>query len=82
MSAREELHRIIDLLSDTDLPAALELLERLHESPDDGFLRTLVTAPEDDEELTAEEHASLDRAWDEAQRGEIKPWLEVRSRLG
>lgn len=83
MSTREQLHQMVDLIPDDELKVAHRLLERLRDTPqDDPVLQTLVTAPEDPESLTADEEAALDRAIDEARRGETKPWAEVRSRIG
>ncbi len=82
MSAREQLHRLIDLLADAELPPALRVLESLHDArEEDPWLHALLTAPEDDEPETPQEHAALDRAMEEARRGETKSWEEIRGNL-
>ena len=73
MSAREQLHRLIDLLGEAELPPALRVLESLHASRrEDPLLHALLTAAEDDETLTSEEQAALDRATQEARQGETR----------
>jgi hypothetical protein len=49
--------------------------------PDDPTLHAPLTAPEDDEPLSSEEQSALDRAVEEARRGETTPWEQVRGRL-
>ena len=56
---------------------------RLEQPPGDApngdeITRILMTAPEADEPFTPEEEDSLERAREEARRGETKPWPEVR----
>jgi hypothetical protein len=82
MSAREQLHRLIDLLADAELPPVLRVLESLQSTRnDDPLLHALLIAAEDDEPLSSEEQTALDRALEEARRGETRPWEEVRGSL-
>jgi len=48
----------------------------------DPVLRAFLSAPEDDEPLTAEEEAAIREAEEEIARGEGRPWEEVQARLG
>jgi hypothetical protein len=83
MSARERLHQVVDLLADSDLPAALRVLEHLRGArPDDPVRQVLMGVSEDDQRLSSEEEAALDRALEEIGRGETKSWQEVRQGLG
>ena len=83
MSTRKQLHQIVDRIPDDELKVALRFLEYLRDVPHgDVMMETLMAAPEDPEPLSADEEASLDRAVDEARRGETTPWAAVRSRIG
>ena len=55
MTTKEALHRLIDDLLDHEVDTAGELLQSLR----DPVLRSLLTAPDDDEPLTDEEAAAL-----------------------
>ena len=82
MSIREQLHRLVDVLPEAEAGAALRFLEYLRDAPNgDEVTRILMTAPEVDEPFTDEEEASLERALEEARRGETKPWPDVRMML-
>ena len=82
MSIREQLHRLVDVLPEAEAGAALRFLEYLRDAPNgDEVTRILMTAPEVDEPFTDEEEASLERALEEARRGETKPWPAVRMML-
>ena len=79
MSIRDQLHRLVDVLPEAETGAALRFLEYLRDAPNgDEITRILMTAPEADEPFTPEEEDSLERAREEARRGETKPWPEVR----
>ena len=49
MTIKEDLHRLVDELPKKELPVAKRYLEYLR-NMGDPFLRTLMEAPEDDEE--------------------------------
>jgi len=82
VGAREELHRLVDLLPDAQEERARRLLRALIEKTGDPFLIALATAPDDDEPSTPAEDASADEAWRAYQRGEGRPWQDVRRELG
>jgi hypothetical protein len=62
VTTREQLHAIVDELSDDLLPSAAESLELLRREKARAFWEAMENAPEDDEELTDEELAQLDAA--------------------
>ena len=72
IESRETLHRLVNRLPDGELRAAQRYLEFLvaDRSDDDPLLRALDAAPEDDEELSAEEEARMSAAYDRFARGE------------
>ena len=73
---REELHKLVDLISDSDVPTARKILRAL---ADPAWLATL-TAPLDDEPETEEERAEVDAARRETGRG--TPHEEVLREFG
>jgi hypothetical protein len=75
---REDLHRLIDALPDSEVSTARHVLEYLRLRGHDRVLRTLVEAPADDELTTPEEDQAADAAWQEYLRGEGRPWEAVR----
>ncbi|HEU5423869.1 MAG TPA: hypothetical protein VFU72_10045 [Nitrolancea sp.] len=77
---RDDLHHFIDQLSDEDLRlAAGVLLTLLAER--DPLLAALLVAPEDDEPLTPDELAAIERSRAELDRGASVPWEQVRREL-
>lgn len=83
MSARERLHRVVELLPEDEVEAALRFVESLHDTQrGDEFTRVLMEAPEDDEPLSPDEISRLDRAAEEARKGQTIPWEEVRRQIG
>ena len=83
MTTREQLHRIVELLPDSEVKAALRFVEYLRDTRrSDEVARMLMNAAEDDEPLTPEEADSLERAAEEARSGQTVPWEEVRRQIG
>ena len=72
IDARESLHDLIDHLPEGELHAARRFLEFLvaDQTHDDPLIRALAAAPDDDEELSAEEEARMSAAYDRFARGE------------
>ncbi len=61
---QDELRNQIDRLLESDhLEEAERLIEQLEQVTAEAFLERLNAAPIDDEPVTAEQRASLDRAW-------------------
>ena len=71
IDARETLHHLVDRLPEGELRAARRFLEFLvaDQPGDEPLLRVLDSAPDDDEELSAEEEAKMSAAYDRFARG-------------
>ena len=69
MTTKEALHRLIDELPDDTLPAVERYLVSVR---DDPVLRSLMAAPEEDEELSPDEEARMVAAWERHARGEAR----------
>lgn len=80
-STKEQLHRLVDELPQSELHAARRFLEYLRNMRSDPVLRALMEAPEDDEPETPEERAAVREAWQEYLRGQARSWEKVRKEL-
>lgn len=80
-SLKEKLHRLIDDLPASELPAAERFLEYLRDRPGDPVLRALREAPEDDEPETPEEASAVQEAREDVAAGRLIPHEEARRRL-
>ncbi len=78
--AREELHRLVNDLPDSELHAVRRFLEFLR-FQDDPLLRKLLLSPEDDEPTSPEEDAASEEAWQEYLRGEFVSAEEAKRHL-
>ena len=67
MTTKDVLHRLIDELPETALPVVERYLTSVR---DDPVLHALLTAPEEDEELSPEEEAALAEARARRARGD------------
>jgi hypothetical protein len=77
MKTQEQIREEIDRLLEEDrLEEAEVLAERLIPISTEEFLKRLDEAPLDDEPVTAEQRAALDRAWEIIRRG--SPALDSR----
>ena len=76
----EELHGLVDDLSDQDLSTAKRFLAYLRNIRD-PHMRKLVETPYDDEPLTEEDIAALDEAYEAIARGEVYSDEEVQRQL-
>lgn len=81
MSPREALHQQIDALPEEDLPIAERLLAGLSATAD-PVLRALALAPVDDEPETPEEREAVEKAREEAARGEWISHEDLKRELG
>ena len=81
MTAKENLHRLIEELSDSALLEAERYVESLRRVESDPLWQGLMAAPVDDEPLTAEDIAAIEEGKAEIARGEGIPWVEVEARL-
>ena len=80
MTVKERLHQLVDELPESELHTAERFLAYLRDGAD-SFLRALAEAPEDDEPTTLDEDEGSAEAWQEYQRGEARPWTQVREEL-
>ena len=74
-ATKEALHRLIEQLPD-------EQAERLLHTLEDQVAQALALAPVDDEPLTADQLASVERARQAYRRGAWTPGEEVRREIG
>jgi len=81
VTVKDQLHRLVEELPDSELPIARRFLEYLRIMGRDPLLRALIEAPIDDEPASAEEDREAEEAWNEYRRGEARPWEEVRQEL-
>jgi len=80
MQAREQLHRLIDELSDSDLQVAARVLTGLR-ATEDPVLRALLTAPPDDERLDDEFDGGLTESREDARQGRFIDHEELKRDL-
>ena len=71
MPTKEDLHRLVDRLPDSEVPAAERYLEFLAVAGHDPLLRALANAPLDDQPESDEERAAVGEARAELERGEV-----------
>lgn len=79
MTAKEQLHSLVDALSEEEAATTLIVVERRR---DDAMLQALATAPLDDEGTTDEEDRSAREAITEYHRGEAARADDVKRELG
>ena len=77
---RAALHRLVDELPEPEVDTATRVLEALRAT--DPVLRSLMSAPYDDEPETEEERQAVAEARAEADRGELIPQEEIERELG
>jgi hypothetical protein len=70
MTTREQLHRLVDELSEREADDALRHLMSRHKDP---LLRAIAAAPEDDEPWTDRDEAAVRESRREYERGETVP---------
>ncbi len=78
---REDLHRLLDDLPESELDLARGLLEVLRKHARESFRRALEEAPEDDEPLTEEDLRAIAEAKAEVARGNVVSWEQVQAEL-
>jgi len=75
---REQAHALLDLLPAEKVTAVRSLLAVMVEP----LSRSLASAPVEEEEVTAETAAALDRARASLARGEVIPHEDIRREFG
>jgi hypothetical protein len=78
---REELHSLVDDLSDQDLTTAKRFLAYLRNTRD-LRMQKMIEIPYDDEPLTEEDIAALDEAWEDVRAGRVITMEELKRELG
>ena len=81
MTVKEHLHELVERLPESEALAAERYLEYLSNVGADPFAAALAAAPLDDEPLTEEDLADIEAARAELERGEGRPWEEIRQDL-
>jgi hypothetical protein len=71
MTAKEQLHQVVDAMSDEQAAALLHALRQ-------QFAERLATVPLDDEEETDAERAAVEEAASDLDAGRVVPWSELR----
>ena len=79
---RQQAHALLDMLPAEKLNAVRSLLEVMVRSDDTPLARSLALAPVEDEEITPETAAALDRARASLARGEGIPHEEILREFG
>ena len=77
--SRETLHDLIDRISEEELPAARRFLEYLATSP---AYRAALSAPLDDEPVTASDAEAIARAREEIREGKVASHVEILREFG
>jgi hypothetical protein len=81
MTSKEELHRLVDELPETEGYAAKRFLEYLR-NMGDPVLRAMLEAPEDDEPETEEERAAVAEAYEDFKAGRMVSHQELKREFG
>ena len=80
MTTRETLHKMVDLLPESEWEAARRVLEeRL--AKHDPVLRAFLNAPEDDEKESEEERAAVAEAYEDIKAGRVVSDDELKREL-
>jgi hypothetical protein len=80
MTTKADLHHLVDLLPDGELPAVQWFLNYVY-THSDPVLRALTNARPDDEESDVAEEQLVQVAHEEVARGEVSRWEEAKQRL-
>ena len=78
MATKERLYRLVEELSEEEVPAAEKALEGLRHPA----LRALAHAPADDEPVTEADRRAMEEAEEDVRAGRLIPHEEVKRRLG
>lgn len=78
---REALHRLVDELPEPDVDTATRVLEALRATAD-PVLRSLLTAPEENEPISDEERAAIEEGMEDIRAGRVHSLDEVKKELG
>jgi hypothetical protein len=81
MTIKDELHRLVDELPESESHAAKRFLEYLR-NMGDPVLRARLEAPEDNEPETEEERAAVAEAYEDFKAGRVVSHQELKRELG
>lgn len=81
MTTKETVHKLLDLLPESEWEEVQRVLEK-HLAKHDPVLRAFLEAPEDDEPETEEERAAVAEAYEAIARGEVISDEELKRDLG
>jgi hypothetical protein len=81
MTTRETLHKMVDLLPESEWEAARRVLEE-GLAKHDPVLRAFLNAPEDDEPESEEERAAVEEAYEDLKAGRVVSDEELKRELG
>jgi CO dehydrogenase/acetyl-CoA synthase beta subunit len=81
MTIKEELHRLVDELPESESHAAKRFLEYLR-NMGDPVLRAMLEAPEDDEPEMEEERAAVTEAQEDFKAGRVVSHQELKREFG
>ena len=81
MITPEEMHALIDQAPETDL-GRLALYARYLQAGETPLLRTLLTAPINDEPLTTEDEAAIEEGLRAIERGEVSSPEDLEREFG
>ncbi len=86
MTDREHLHKLVDALPESDVPALVRIAEALVQTTRkvswEELCELLDSAPEDDELETQEEAAAVAEAREDVKAGRVVTWGDAWKRLG
>jgi hypothetical protein len=82
MRARDNLHRLIEDLPDSEIPRAERVLQALKETAQEVGANWLEHVREDDEPETADEMEAVAEAWREHREGKSLTTEELKRHLG
>ncbi len=82
MSTKEQIHRLVDELPESEVLPARRFLEYLRSLRDDPLTRLLEDAPFDDEPESSEELGAVSEARGDLARGELVSDEDLWRRLG
>jgi hypothetical protein len=81
MTSVDVLHRLVDDLPERQHEVAARLLQGLRDDRVDPLLAALLAAPDEDEDVSAEETEGAREALEEYRAGLGRPWEDVRREL-
>jgi hypothetical protein len=79
MATKERLHQLIETLPNAALAQAERYLTALQ--TDDPVMRTILTAPVDDEPETEEERAAVAEAYEDVRQGRLVSMEEIEREM-